>query len=104
MTERGRVRDYDCGYTFRNFYIPKRMMGGIHRYIEHHIPPGNFLSAVISNDLKEACGRADDENMVNLPAYVAYFYNEAPSHCWGSKENMDAWIKAGRPPKENPDG
>ena len=79
-------------YTFQNFYIPDRMMPGIKRYIEEGIAPGNFLTAVIQNDLSEACGQADDENIQNLPAYAAYFYNEAPSVCWGSKERMKFWM------------
>ena len=83
-------------YNFRGFYIPARMGGSIMRYIENGILPGDFLSAVIRNDLREACGRADDENMANLPAYVAYFYNEAPSPCWGSDKKMTAWIKSKR--------
>ena len=78
-------------YVWCDFYIPERMMPGIKRYIEEGIIPGHFLQAVISNNLSEACGRADDENMKNLPAYVAYFYNEAPATCWGSKERMQSW-------------
>lgn len=80
-------------YRFNQYYIPERMMGGIIRYIEDGIIPGGFLQAVVSNDLKEAVGRADEENMANLPAYVAYFYNEAPSQCWGSEEKMLRWGK-----------
>lgn len=81
-------------YSFQEFYIPDRMMPGIRRYIEEKIPPGDFLTAVIQNDLSEACGRADDENMRNLPAYAAYFYNNAPMSCWGSKEKMKAWLES----------
>lgn len=80
-------------YKFRSFYIPKRMMEGLTRYIDHRVEPGGFLKAVISNDLKGAVGLADDENLLNLPAYVTYLYNEAPSLCWGSKENMQTWLK-----------
>ena len=80
-------------YTFQSFYIPDRMMPGIRRYVEEGVCPGRFLTAIIQNDLSEACGQADDENMENLPAYAAYFYNETPSSCWGSKKKMDAWIK-----------
>ena len=80
-------------YEFREFYIPFRMGGGIKRYIEDGVRPGDFLTEIIRNDLKEACGRADDENLRNLPAYVAYFYNHAPYQCSGSQEKMDAWIK-----------
>ena len=79
-------------YTFREFYIPERMMGGLTRYIEEGIEPGHFLAAVICNDLREAVGRADDENIRNIPAYVGYLYNHAPSSSWGSREKFDAWI------------
>ena len=80
-------------YKFREFYIPERMGGGINRYIHNNIRPGEFLCAVISNDLREAVGQADDENIANLPAYVSYFYNKAPHNCWGSKKKMEAWLK-----------
>lgn len=80
-------------YRFKDFYIPDRMQGAIHRYINNGIRPGSFLEAVICNDLFTAVGKADEENLENLPAYAAYFYNEAPSACWGSKEKMEAWIK-----------
>ena len=45
-----------CGY---------RRQGGtylVRRYIEHGIPPGHFLTAVIEKDLCGASERADDEN------------------------------------------
>mgnify|MGYP001599856120 FL=1 len=90
-------------YRFRAFTIPSRMMEGIVRYIDHGIPPGDFLTAVITNDFKEAVGRADEENLQNLPAYVAYFYNEAPSDCWGAKEKMTAWIEAKRTARAMPE-
>ena len=79
-------------YRFREFAISDRMMGAIERYVQQRIKPGDFLTAVIRNDLFEAVGRADDENMANLSAFVAYFYNVAPSSCWGSSEKMHAWL------------
>lgn len=79
-------------YTFNEFYIPSRMMPGLLDYIENGAIPGGFLTAVICNDLKEAVSRADSENLRNLPAFVGYLYNEAPSMCWGSEERMKNWI------------
>lgn len=87
-----RKKENNIMYTFQNYYIPDRMMPGIRRYIEDGIPPGRFLTAIIQNNLSNACGQADDENMRNLPAYAAYFYNEVPLTCWGSKEKMNVWI------------
>uniref|UniRef100_A0A6M3IPB7 Uncharacterized protein n=1 Tax=viral metagenome TaxID=1070528 RepID=A0A6M3IPB7_9ZZZZ len=80
-------------YKFLDFYIPPRMMGGINRYVNGGVRPGHFLQAVISNDLTQACWRADDENLKNLTAFVAYFYNKTPSGCWGSGEKMERWIR-----------
>jgi len=87
-------------YKFKGFYIPERMMGGIERYINDGIPPGDFLSAIICNSLSEAVGRADDENLANLPAYIGYLYNEAPIACWGSMAKKRAWMKKKRGAKQ----
>ena len=92
---------FDEQYFFQEFYIPRRMEGGICRYVEYGIEPGDFLTAIIRNDLKEAVGRADEENMRNLPAYVAYFYNEVPSPAWGSKEKMEAWMETRQATRDN---
>lgn len=79
-------------YTFRGFYIPPRMMDSLQRYIENHIKPGSFLSAVIQNNLKRACDYADDENLENLPAYVGFLVNQAPLGCWGNLDNFINWV------------
>jgi len=59
---------------------------------DHKRPVGDFLTAVLHNNLTEAVARADDENIKNLPAFVGYLYNEAPSLCWGSKERVAEWL------------
>lgn len=80
-------------YTFRGFYISEHMMDGLERWIKFGIKPGNFLTAVLENDLKNAVGYADAENLQNLPAYVGYLYNEAPGDCWGSKEKVAVYAE-----------
>jgi hypothetical protein len=66
------------------------MMGGLTRYIEEGIPPGDFLTAVLCNDLMDAIGKADSENIRNLPAYAAYLYNKAPIGSYGSRKAFKA--------------
>lgn len=78
-------------FKFHEFVLPAHMEGAIHRYLERGIHPGGFLEAVICHDLFEAVGRADETNMRNLPAFVAFFYNETPAMCHGSLEIMDKW-------------
>jgi hypothetical protein len=73
--------------------IPSHMVERLRAYIELGHPMGDFLQAVISNDLREACSRADDTNCHILPAYIVYLFNEAPAPCWGSREKYEAWVR-----------
>ena len=66
---------------------------GIDRYVEDHCPPGSFLMAVLSNDLKESFARADEENRRDLFEIVSYCYNYIPWNCWGSPEKVREWLE-----------
>lgn len=72
--------------------IPERMQQSIMNYIIHKTMPGNFISAVICNDLRNAVGYADEENLLLLKTYVHWFYNVCPSGYYG-KENFLAHLK-----------
>jgi hypothetical protein len=78
-------------YTSFGQTIPPHMLSSLNAYIEFGQHVGHFLTAVLENNLSEAVGRADDENVKLLPAYVRYLYNEAPQGCWGSKAKVVAW-------------
>lgn len=73
--------------------LPMHTQRGVKDYIENRIPTGGFLHAVITNDLKEAFGRADDINRDRMFDIVSFFYNQAPINCWGSVKAYDDWIK-----------
>lgn len=72
--------------------IPPHMRDALLRYVVDHVQPGDFLSAVICNDLTEAVGRADSENLPLLATYVRWFYNVPPANCRGSRAAMTAWL------------
>jgi len=74
--------------------LPDYMVGAVIRYFNNHLPPGDFLTAVFSNDLMEAVGRADDINKRYLPEYIMWLYNYAPGrpNGWGSPEAVKAWL------------
>jgi hypothetical protein len=55
---------------------------------------GDFLRAVLSNNLMEAVGRADGYNIRTLPAICSYVYNELPSNCHGSPEIVTLWSES----------
>ena len=76
----------------RECWIPDYMIGGLVRYVVHHIEPGDFLCAVIANDLLGAYQCADRTNSDKLYNYVQFFYRHAPPQCWGSREALKAWL------------
>lgn len=81
----------DINYTS----LPAHMQDAMRRYVEHGIPPGSFLTAVLSNDMMEAARRADDVNLHSFPAYARFLINEAPCGCFGSPGAFQAWCKNG---------
>ena len=75
--------------------IPDRLWHGLKQYVEEGVPTGSFLYAVLSNNLRESFGRADDESRQALFAIVQLLYNYAPGDCWGSWALVDAWLQTG---------
>ena len=75
--------------------IPSHMRGAVQRYVMHGVPPGNFLTAVFSNDLKEAFARADDDNARTMHGWVRFMYNFMPSNAHGNPETFRAWMARG---------
>lgn len=55
--------------------------------------PGSFCQAVLENNLMEAFARADQENRAALFYICEYVYNELPSGCHGSPENVELWYR-----------
>lgn len=75
--------------------IPVHCRRGLLTYIMEGKKPGDFLTAVLRNDLKEAVGHADDVNIAMLQNYVRFLYSYAPGTCWGNPERMAAWMTRG---------
>lgn len=65
---------------------------GIRHYIMEGIPMGHFLTAIFSNNLMEAAGRADDKNIKLLKEYAQFLYNYVPHGCKGSDLKVNDWI------------
>jgi uncharacterized membrane protein len=72
--------------------IPEYMRGGVERYVEFGIRPGNFLTALFSNDFMGAFMYADATNTAAMKDWANFLYNELPGSCWGSEEEVAAWI------------
>ena len=73
--------------------LPVLIHRGLVDYIDHGHLPGDFLTAVLTNDLKMSVGRADEHSLACLSHIVGYLYNECPSNRWGSEEAVYWWME-----------
>jgi hypothetical protein len=73
------------------YRVPDYMHGGLARWVLWAIPPGDFLKAVLSNDLKGAAQRADENNQRCLFDWCVVLYNALPGNCHGSPLDIEAW-------------
>jgi hypothetical protein len=82
--------------------IPENLRGGLRRYLDAHIQPGHFLTAVLVNDLREAMGRADAVTRTGIFDVVSYLHNFAPSIAWGDAAAVKRWVTPTIPPMDLP--
>lgn len=73
--------------------IPAHMHDVLTNYIVRHRQPGQFLVALLSNDLAGACALADAQNKLALADYVMFLCTYAPASCWGSPAKVKAWLE-----------
>lgn len=83
----------DCG-------VPDHMHDGIILYLKDGIEPGNFMRAVLENNLMEAMGAADHINRGRMFNICQFMYSYAPSQSHGSRERVAAWLEARRQKQE----
>lgn len=67
----------ECAAT-RYREVPDYTVDGIINAVCKGYPCGSFLQAVFSNDLMEACGRADANNNRCIYGIVGIIYNAVP--------------------------
>ena len=74
------------------YCIPERTIETLKRYVDQRNEPGQFVRAVLENNLKESMARADLDNRVCMFEIVQYVYNELPGICWGTPEKVHKWL------------
>lgn len=75
-------------------FIPIHMRDSIIRYLEAgQISSDSFLAALLNNNLKESCSRADDANQEHLVCWVRWLWNYAPVQAWGYPDATIEWPK-----------
>lgn len=79
---------------------PAHIRESLDAYANEGRPTGDFLRAVLSNNLRESFGRADHVNLTFMPHIVAYVYERVPSLAWGSEALVDAWLRRKKAERE----
>ncbi len=75
--------------------VPPHLRAGLRDYIQRGQIPGDYLQAVMANDLLEAVNRGDTYSHGYLGVLMAWLYNDAPGGCWGSRGIIAAWSRLG---------
>jgi hypothetical protein len=103
MSETTAVVDYRQHLRARlaESLVPAHLHAGLVEYIAARRPVGSFLTAVLANDLRAACGRGDEwARAGGLFALVTFLFNYAPGQCWGTPALVEAWLSdPTRPPE-----
>lgn len=71
--------------------VPHYMQDRVRDYVSLGVPPGDFLRAVLENDLRMAALRADKDNRAALYEWGCVL-DTLPLRIWGSKEKVDRHI------------
>jgi hypothetical protein len=82
------------------FDVPVRLHDGLVEYLATRRPTGDFLKAVLSNNLQEAALRADNVNECRLVDIVRFLVSCAPATSWGSPAAVTAWLAETEPVPE----
>jgi hypothetical protein len=78
---------------FNDYRIPEHTQTALSDYIERGIPVGGFLHAVLSNNLFDAVGKADGQNLPALKDITGWIFTQAPQGSWGSEALVLRWIQ-----------
>jgi len=74
--------------------VPIEMSDGVFRYLDHGIPAGGFLTALLEGDMVTAANRASSENLTALPYWIGVL-KTMPDESHGTPERVREWIRSG---------
>lgn len=75
--------------------FPEASAESLYEYVQNGRRTGDFLEAVLVNDLYAAVNSADSTNSNLLREYVMFLYNHVPMVCRGSLDRYRKWVERG---------
>ena len=88
-----RVLDFD------GFDVPEHTQGALTRYYLFGLPPGGFLTAMLSGDgsgahLSWCVGLADPSNQLAIMEIRRWIEHYLPEHCYGTEKKVQDYIRS----------
>jgi hypothetical protein len=74
-------------------HIPAHMHGGVMRYLERGVRPGDFLFAMLQGRLDDAYARADPTNQQHWTGWETFLSECLPAQCHGSISAVNDWME-----------
>lgn len=74
--------------------VPPNLQSGLLLYFDKGIRPGRYLSALLANDLFEACRYADMVSARRMALVGLWVATHAPGHSVGSWEAVRDWCES----------
>jgi hypothetical protein len=81
--------------------VPRHTLAGLVAYRDEGLPVGDFLRAVLTNDLSETVCHADAMNLPVLADIVHWVHEYMPIASYGSEKNVKTWLKLKREAKHD---
>lgn len=77
--------------------VPVAIVESVVRYVFDRIQPGQFLTAVLTNNLSGAVMFGDRYSVAGLDRLVRLLTNEewVPWSCWGNPGRVTTWLEGG---------
>lgn len=72
--------------------VPEHTQEALNNYFFHGYEPGNFVTAVLCNDLMRATNSCDHINKKYLTDIAKWVMHNAPNMSWGSRQMVQDWL------------
>lgn len=73
-------------------HVPMHTRESLERYFLYGLPPGGFLTHVLTNNLYGAVRSADYQNKEKMQSIVEWLTTRAPGNSYGCHESMNQWL------------
>lgn len=91
MITNGHLEDIHKG--FDELGLPEYMWNAVENYLMKGWMPGDFLTSILTNDLRGAFSHADWNNENKIKEWLQFMYWHMPAISQGNVEAVQFWVQ-----------